>query len=311
MGMQSKMFDIKITVFTPTFNRGYIIEQAYNSLCKQTVKDFEWLVIDDGSSDNTETLFNIWKKEDNGFDIIYIKQENCGKMRAVNRGAQMARGELFLNLDSDDFLADDTIEKIIYWEKTICDKKECFAGIAGLRRHHDGSLIGTTFKGEHLDISILDISKYGISGDRVEVFYTGLLKKHPFPEIEGEKFFPEGVTWAEICFEENKILRYVNETFIYCEYLSDGYSNSALQLSLDNPKGVCLQVKKMIKYKSPSYFGKMKYWHKYINIGRLLGYSPKSIMNDLNISKLDYLFVVIGKKAIDIVRKLQRKNGKN
>ena len=92
----------KITVFTPTYNRAYIIETLYRSLQRQTYRDFEWLVVDDGSADNTQELFEAWQKEDNFFPIRYYKQENGGKCRAMNRGLEMAQGELFFTVDSDD-----------------------------------------------------------------------------------------------------------------------------------------------------------------------------------------------------------------
>ena len=106
-------FTYKITVFTPTYNRAYIIEDLYRSLQRQTYRDFEWLVVDDGSADNTKELFERWQQEYNPFPIRYVRQENGGKCRAINRGLELAEGRLFLNVDSDDYLTDDAIEKIL------------------------------------------------------------------------------------------------------------------------------------------------------------------------------------------------------
>ena len=106
---------MKITVFTPTYNRAYIIENLYRSLQRQTVKDFEWLVIDDGSTDNTQELFDKWISEENAFPIRYYKQRNGGKCRAINRALDLAQGELFFTVDSDDYLTKDALEKVMRW----------------------------------------------------------------------------------------------------------------------------------------------------------------------------------------------------
>ena len=117
---------MKITVFTPTYNRGYIIENLYKSLQKQTFTDFEWLVVDDGSIDNTEELFDRWKKEDNNFNIRYYKKENGGKCRAINYALDKAKGELFFTVDSDDYLTNDALEKINKWENELDKSKKVF-----------------------------------------------------------------------------------------------------------------------------------------------------------------------------------------
>ena len=122
-------YTCKITVFTPTYNRAYIIENLYQSLRKQTYTDFEWLVVDDGSADNTQELFEGWQQEDNPFPIRYVKQENGGKCRAINHGLKLARGELFFTVDSDDYLTDDALEKILRWEAEL-PKDENFCGFS-------------------------------------------------------------------------------------------------------------------------------------------------------------------------------------
>ena len=107
---------MRITVFTPTYNRAYIIEKLYRSLQHQTFRDFEWLIVDDGSTDNTADIVAIWQHEGNDFPIRYYKKENGGKCRAINYGVDRAEGELFFNVDSDDYLTDDALEKI-----DLCD----------------------------------------------------------------------------------------------------------------------------------------------------------------------------------------------
>ena len=171
----------KITIFTPTYNRAYIIEKLYYSLKSQVNKNFEWLVIDDGSNDDTELLFQKIQKDNNDVKIRYIKKENGGKHRAINLGVELAEGELFFIVDSDDILTKDAVQKIIEWEETITDKSK-FAGVSGNRGYEENKLIGKTFLGEFIDATSLEREKYKILGDKAEVFYTKILKKFKFPE---------------------------------------------------------------------------------------------------------------------------------
>jgi len=285
---------MKVTVFTPTYNRGYIIANAYESLRRQTCKDFEWVVVDDGSTDNTGELFDAWTKQEKEFPIRYQKVPNGGKIRAANLGARLARGELFLNLDSDDYLTEDAIETVILWENTIKDQREHFAGVAGLRCHFDDTPIGESFLGEYLDASPAERSKYGITGDKVEVFYTELLRKYPFPEFSGEKFLAEGVNWIVICHEEQKMLRWFNKAIYKCEYLTDGYSASIFKLALRNPKGILYNCLKTVELTQLSYFEKLRVWHKYYLVAKGNHYTNKKIKSDLKLSDFDYTFLMIG-----------------
>lgn len=108
-----------ITVFTPTYNRAYILNNLYESLKRQTSKSFEWIIVDDGSVDMTESLVNEWLKNDNLFPIKYVKKVNEGKHIAINVGVEQAKGDWFLIVDSDDYLYDDAIEKVIKWTHDI------------------------------------------------------------------------------------------------------------------------------------------------------------------------------------------------
>ena len=121
---------MNITVFTPTYNRAYILSQLYQSLQRQTYKDFEWLIVDDGSVDDTESLVSNWLNDNNEFPIRYYKKENGGKCRAINYGVELARGRLFFNVDSDDYLTDDALEKVAKWESDL-PKNGLYCGLVG------------------------------------------------------------------------------------------------------------------------------------------------------------------------------------
>ena len=154
-----------ITVFTPTFNRAYKLSELYKSLQRQTYKNFEWLIIDDGSTDNTEHLFNKWKNETNSFRITYIKQKNGGKHRAINKGVQLAKGKLFFIVDSDDFLAAFALQRIQEVYEPISEN-ELFAGVSGMKAYTNNKRVGGTLPFKQIDCSMIDVrTKYHIKGD--------------------------------------------------------------------------------------------------------------------------------------------------
>ena len=255
------MYKYKITVFTPTFNRGYIIENLYKSLQRQSYKNFQWIVIDDGSKDDTEKLFEKWTNEDNLFDITYKKVKNGGKHRAINRAIEIAEGELFFIVDSDDYLTDHALEKVIKWEETIKNKNE-FAGVAGVRGYSINSRIGNTFKGEYIDATSLERNKNNITGDKAEVFYLDILKKYKFPEFEGEKFVTEKVVWNQIAYDGYKI-RWFNEIIYICDYLEDGLTKSMSRIELENPKSLALSMKLDSIHYNMSNKKKIQLWFDY------------------------------------------------
>lgn len=253
---------MRITVFTPTYNRAYIIGKLFDSLKRQSFRDFEWIVVDDGSTDDTEELFVQFQRETPFFPIRYFRTENGGKHRAINKGIVESRGEMFYIVDSDDYLPDDALEKIDRVEKTIpMQESNSFAGVCGQKFFSQERPIGNTFDGDFLDITSLERSAHGITGDKAEVFYTKLLRKYPFPEFSGEKFMTECVVWDKIAFDGYK-LRFFNECTMICNYLPDGLTASGGELFRANPKGWGLFL-----YQS-GLFGKNKglnKWNSYLN----------------------------------------------
>ena len=230
-----------VTVFTPTYNRGYILPALYKSLKQQTCSLFEWIVVDDGSTDNTEEIVLQWKQEEDIFSIIYVKTNNGGKHRAINRGTQLAKGKLFFIVDSDDYLADNAIERLIYWENTITDKS-AFAGVCCNRICFDGTLMGKTFSGQSIDCYYHKRKKYGIEGDKAEAYYTSLLRQYPFPTFENETFLNEGVVWNRIS-KAGYALRYFNEGLYFAEYREDGLTHHIREKMRENIQGTLLALK--------------------------------------------------------------------
>lgn len=292
---------MKITVFTPTYNRGYIIGKLYDSLKRQTYTDFEWLVIDDGSTDNTQQLFKAFQKQDNFFPIRYYKVENGGKHRAINKAVKLAKGELFFTVDSDDYLPDDALNSIINTEKTILDnQKRKFAGLCGLKSYSNSIDIGSTFEGDFLDISILERYKYNIIGDKAEIFYTNVLKNFPFPEYEGENFCTESIVWDRLSYAGYK-LRFFNKSVYMCNYLEDGLTHQGLLLYAKNPQqwGTCISQDLTFKKYKP-YEISIQVYKFYLCEKHKLTMSQ--ISKYLHMSKSKVLFFVLFQTVLDVFR---------
>lgn len=246
-----------VTVFTPTYNRGYIISQLYNSLKSQTSKNFEWIIIDDGSTDNTKEIINQFILE-NIINIKYIYQENSGKQRAINNGVKLAKGELFFIVDSDDFIEDDAISKIEKKWMSI-HNKEGYAGLCYRKKHiTNNKIIGQPYPEQEFDSTSLDLAyKYNINVDKAEIFKTDILGKYQFPEIEGEKFVPEAYIWFKIANDDYK-LRCCDDGIYCCEYLPDGLSSNFIHNLRKNPTGFLLFYKNLLSYPQPSIMVKCK-----------------------------------------------------
>ena len=261
---------MKITVFTPTYNRAYIIENLYRSLQRQSFRDFEWVIVDDGSSDNTEELVNGWKNE-NDFPIIYFKQPNGGKCSAINTGLDLAKGELFFTVDSDDYLTYDALEKVIEWESTIEDKK-MFCGMMGNRgnalRKTSNALISNMYGTDCKYIDEYAFARYSeytnkvFDGEKADVWYTDVHRKYKYPVFEGEKFLTEAVVWNRMAYDGYKI-RFFDDVIWICEYLEDGLTKAGSKLFINNPQGHGLCLREKAKFLNLPLKRKMQMWYTY------------------------------------------------
>lgn len=246
---------VKITVFTPTYNRAYSLPRLYKSLQRQTVYNFEWLIVDDGSIDNTHELIEKWKSEKNKFPIYYYWQKNGGKCRAINKALEHAKGLLFFTVDSDDYLTDDAIEKIIGWEADIRDKTG-FCGIAGNLGTTPYDTPNSILKADYFDGTALDRYR-NIDGERAMVFYTDIHRKYKYPEFKGENFMTEAVAWNRMANDEYKI-RFYNDIIWVYEYREDGLTKSGNKLFINNPRGYGLWLYERAKFEHESLLQKLK-----------------------------------------------------
>ncbi len=236
---------MRITIFTPTYNRGYILNQLYRSIQRQTYRDFEWLIIDDGSTDDTESIVRGWIQEDNDFPIRYFKQENGGKCRAINRALDLAEGELFFTVDSDDLLTDDALEKIDGWVASLPDNVP-FCGVAANCGRAKGDTDNPLIAAEYYDGCFFDWYKT-LTGEKAIAYFTAINKEYKYPEFEDETFMTEAVTANRIAHDGYK-MRFYNDVIRIYEYLDDGLTRSGNQLFLNNPHGYGLWLKEKAEF---------------------------------------------------------------
>jgi len=197
------------TVFTPSYNAAATLPGVYGCLREQTFRDFEWLIVDDGSTDDTESLVAGWI--DRGeFPIRYVRQPNRGKHLAINRGVAEARGELFLTLDADDLCVPQALERFkFHWDSVPPAERERFSAVTSLCQDEQGRVIGDRFPFDPTDSDSLEIYyRYGVRGEKWGFHRTDVLRQFPFEDI-GDKWIEEGVIWKRIARRYKT--RYVNE----------------------------------------------------------------------------------------------------
>lgn len=230
-----------VTVFTPAYNRGYTLGRLYKSLLGQTDKRFCWIVVDDGSTDDTEELVSTWIKE-NKVDVQYYKQENQGKPSAHNKGVELSRTELFTCVDSDDYLKDNAIEEIITAWNSHPD--DCI-GILGYRER-EGTIL-TSCSDDTLSKGTLRyLYDHGLSGDTILVYKTEVLKRYSFPKFKDEKFIPEAYLY-DLLDREGKLML-LRKSLYVCEYLPDGYTAGMARLLYCNPEGYFCYINQRLKF---------------------------------------------------------------
>ena len=240
-----------ISILTPTYNRGKLLLPLYESLKNLTFEDFEWLIVDDGSEDDTEQYALSWiahNIENAEFPICYIKKSNGGKHTAINRGVREANGELILILDSDDTLPSDSLATIAQYYEQCKGYKDC-AGVCGLMAHHDGQLIGTGFPKDPMYESALLFryaEKGNVTGDLLEVYKTSVMREFPFPEIENERFCPESLVWNRIA-NKYKLFCF-NKVVYYRDYLEGGLTSKIVRIRMNSPIASTMTYAEMLDY---------------------------------------------------------------
>jgi len=251
---------MKITVFTPTHNRAYILENLFKSLKRQNFYDFEWIIIDDGSIDGTIDLVSSWTNEKLNFQIKFERQENSGKHIAINKGLKLATAKLFFIVDSDDYITDDALFKINHWYENLTPK-DSFWAISGNVGFSKNKLIGETFQSEYLDSYYIDRIPNNIIGDKAEVFFTDVIRDYHFPKFEEEKFLFESALFLE--FGQKYKIRYFNDIIYIADYLEDGLSNNIREKILQSPKGYAYVKSKELDVFKRNYKDRLSFYYYY------------------------------------------------
>jgi glycosyltransferase involved in cell wall biosynthesis len=227
------------TVFIPTYNRAHTLGRTLESLEASTFRDFQVVVVDDGSTDGTEALVRAWK-ERTGHDVVFVWQENQGKHAAHNRALELARGELFITLDSDDSMLDTALERLWkHWQSIPAAQREHFAGVAGICVDEDGKLTGDPYPQAVIDASYLDIFRQcRMNGERREALRTSVLRAFPYPRFTGERHVRPTLILRRMAHQY--LVRFTNEPLQINRHAPDGISAQRFRYRFRNPRGFAL-----------------------------------------------------------------------
>ena len=236
---------IKLTIFTPAYNRAHTLPRTYESLCLQNCKDFIWLLVDDGSQDNTAELVHKWQCNDNGFEIRYVYKENGGMHTAHNTAYELIDTELNTCVDSDDKLALGAVEKILQkWEQV---KDQGYAGIIALDADFDGNVIGRGFPDGMMDTTVIGYYAAGGSGDKKLIYRTDIIKQYPaYPVFEGEKYV--ALSYKYRLIDQDYKMAVLDEVVCNVEYQPDGSTGTMWRQYLRNAKGWAFWRKVQMQY---------------------------------------------------------------
>lgn len=234
-----------ITIFTPAYNRAHTLPRTYESLCAQSSKDFVWLIVDDGSVDDTADLVKKWQSIDAGFEIRYIYKKNGGMHTAHNTAYESIDTELNVCIDSDDKLADGAVEAIARKWEAVRDKG--YAGIIALDADFDGKIIGKGFPDDLAETTLSGYYAAGGAGDKKLVYRTDVIKSYPeYPTFEGEKYV--SLAYKYLLIDQSYKLAVLNKVLCNVDYLPDGSTNSMFREYLKNPRGFAFWRKIRMTY---------------------------------------------------------------
>lgn len=322
----------KLTILTPTYNRAAYLKKLYRSLVQQTEQNFEWLVVDDGSTDETQELL-LGLAEENKVRMRCLRQENGGKHRALNYGIAQIDTELTFIVDSDDFLPENAVQTILsYHEKygksylqsvEMADTKSCaeergekgteahkndtnvrLCGYSFLRCHADGKVNTAYFPENELIGTYRDVRiNGGIDGDKAEVFYTKILRQFPFPEFEGEKFLPEDLVWMQMSGPYQMV--HINENIYICDYLESGLTRTGRRMKIYSPRGMMLRSRVYLEDSGVRLKIRLKMMMLYLIYGRIAGERIRNLGREVHPGWLFGLCIL----PAEILRRKWKKEG--
>lgn len=272
-------YQYTFSVFTPTYNRAYCLHRAWEGLKSQTYRDFEWVIIDDGSADNTKELVNAWKKEAD-FPVTYVWQPNQGKHIAFNTASPLFKGKLYVGLDSDDTVKPHWLERCkFHWDKFTEDDKRKVAGMIYLAENQYGKLIGDKFPDDNMDVDFYAYTiKHKIVGDKGFFIQMDIFKSFPFPSDVKNVYLPEGYFFHAL--SQKWKLRTCNEILIV-PFIEDRTDHTTLELRKPkNYAGNCYGHLAFLK------FGTRLFWVKpYTFLANAVFYSKLSFLLKYSLKK--------------------------
>lgn len=231
-----------LTIFTPTYNRANLLSRLYDSLCLQSSQNFEWIIVDDGSTDNTDDIVKTFISEAK-ISIIYYRQENAGKHVAINKGVSLAKGDLFFIVDSDDYLTPGAVDFIKENYKRIEDV-DCIAGLAARCGYTAENPIGSLNFKSDITETVFDFRyRRKIFGDMAEIIKTKVMKDFLFPRIDSERFMPEAVVWNRIGLKYR--ILWLPDIIYIAEYLDGGLTDNIFFIRKKSPEGALLFYKEL------------------------------------------------------------------
>lgn len=223
-----------LSIVTPTYNRAALLKRCYLSLKRQTSLDFEWIVVDDGSTDETEVLIASIAEGERAFPVAYVPKENGGKHTALNASHPYIHGKYVLLLDSDDELVPDAVEQVLSAWSRYTDDPEI--GIVTLLKGRDPDHPNCYAADPEAPVDIMAYPRIClVSNDACEVIRAELFLRYPFPVFPGEKFLAEGALWGRVSFTSKCV--YINRVIYLCDYLEDGLTNAGKTMRIRNPRG--------------------------------------------------------------------------
>ena len=225
---------MKISVLTATYNRAGHLKKLYDSLEKNIGKEYEieWLIMDDGSNDDTEIKCQNFKSK-SGLQVKFFKQENQGKMCAINNLSEHVTGDLWIECDSDDYFIDGSFQGVIDQYSKISDRKDIYA-LAFLKNDQDGNNMGNNFKAD--ESTMFDLYfKDGENGEKSLVFISNIRRKYRYELEENERFITESRMYHKM--DKNYKIYCINKPIMVCEYQKNGYTKNINKQFINNPKG--------------------------------------------------------------------------
>lgn len=275
-------YEYQFTVFTPTYNRVHTLHRVYESLAAQTFRDFEWLIVDDGSTDDTSHVVSHWIEEA-GFPIRYLWQRNSGKHAAFNRAVSEAKGRFFVPADSDDRFVPTALERFLFhWNTIPQSRRHEFTGVACLCMTEQGDVIGTQFPFNPTDSDSLEISyKYKVRGEKWGFHRTDVLRQFPFPEVPGVKFVPESILWNRIARRYK--IRFVNEALrIYTQDAGDQLTKRSAKERASVRVFYAVPLNTELDFLKHDPLSFLKISIQYVRLSQLAGDSPRVQLSRLH-----------------------------